>query len=104
MKQAVSSVLKTRSTLIATHLCVCSISVGVTLAILNVHPVIGLVCFMTALFCIASISKKINKEYWSRNNIIIYSTGKDRKIHVERSKMMEMEEEESPKEQDQLKW
>ena len=87
MKQALSSVFKTRSMLIATCLGVCSLSVGATLAILNVHPLVGLLFFCVAMICIASIIKSINKQYWSKKHLVLYAKGKNGKIHIERSKM-----------------
>ena len=104
MKQTVSSVLKTRSALIVTHLCVCSLSVGVTLAILNIHPVVGLVCFCIAIFCIASVIKILNKQLWPKKHLIIRFTRKDGKMHIEHSEMMAMGQKDDIQGQDQLKW
>lgn len=104
MKQAVSSALKTQSALVATHLCVCSFSVGVTLAILNVYPLVGLVCFGITIICVFHIIKVVNKQYWSKNNVIIHFKRKDGKLHIERSKMMAVEEKDNTQGQDQLKW
>jgi hypothetical protein len=104
MKQAVSLVFKTRSTLIATHLCVCSLSVGVTLAILNVHPLVGFMCFGIVIICVASIIKSINKQYWSGKHFILHFSRRDGKLHIERSKTMMMEQKDNTQGQDQLKW
>lgn len=93
MKQALSSVFKTRSMLITTCLGVCSLSVGATLAILNVHPLVGLLLFCIAIICIASIIKSINKQYWSKKHLVLYVKRKNGKIHIERSKMEEADQE-----------
>ncbi len=100
MKQTVSSVFKTRSMLVATHLCVCGLSVGATLAILNVHPLVGFMCFGIVIICVASIIKKLNKQLWSKNHLVIHITRRDGKIHIEHSKMIVMDQKDDTKGQD----
>jgi hypothetical protein len=97
MKQALSSVFKTRSTLIATHLCVCSLSVGVTLTLLNIHLIVVLVCFIVATMCAGSIVKDVNKQYWSKKHLVFYVKRKNGKIHIERSKMEGVDQEDNGK-------
>jgi hypothetical protein len=92
MKQAVSSVLKTRSTLVETHLGLCSLSVGVALVVLNAHLVVALMCFIVAIICAGSIIKSINKQYWSGKHFILHFSRRDGKLHIERSKMMVMDQ------------
>jgi hypothetical protein len=104
MNQTVSSVLKTRSTLIETHLSLCSLLVGITLAILNVYPLVGLVCFGLFGLCVFSIIKKINKQFWSNKPFIIHVGRRDGKLYFERSKTMVMDRKDATKGQDQLKW
>jgi hypothetical protein len=87
MKQALSSVFKTRSTLIATYLCVCSLSVGVTLTLLNIYLIVVLICFMVATMCAGSIVKDVNKQYWSKKHLVFYVKRKNGKTHIERSKV-----------------
>jgi hypothetical protein len=104
MKQAVSSVFKTRSTLVETHIGICSLSVGVTLVILNAHLVVALICFIVVIICAGSIIKSINKQYWSGKHFILHFSRRDGKLHIERSRMMVMEQKDDTKGQDQLKW
>ena len=44
-------VVTPRSRLVASHFGVCTLSIAVTLAILNVHPIIGMICLFIALYC-----------------------------------------------------
>jgi hypothetical protein len=99
MKPAEPSKLSLRSILIASHLCVCSLSIAVTLAILNVHPVVGLLCLLIAMFCPAFILKKLVKQYAFRKlDGTIRLTNKNGKIHVDYLKSAEIELKDSPKE------
>jgi hypothetical protein len=105
MKSAEPSKLSLRPILIATHLCVCSLSVGVTLAILNVHPIVGLLCLLIAMFCPAFILKKLIKHHEFRKlGGTLRLTNKNGKIHIDYLKSTEIDSKDAPKGQDQVKW
>jgi len=104
MKSARLLDLRLRSILIVTHLCVCSLSVGVTLAILNVHPGVVFLCLFTPILCAAYILKKLNKQYAFRKLGTLYFTHKNGKLSIEYLKLIAIDPQDSTKEQDQVKW
>jgi len=104
MKSTESSKLHLRSILIASHLGLCSLSVGITLALLNVHPIVGFNCLSCSIMCALYILGIWVKYYAFRKLGILRFTHKDGRLSVEYFKPQEIAPTDLPQEQDQVKW
>jgi len=103
MNSTKPSKLRLRTILILSHLGLCSLSVGVTLALLNVHPIVGLCCLSCSIMCALYIFSEWG-HHALRNLGDLSFTHKDGRLSIKYLKPQEIAPTDLPQEQDQVKW